>query len=451
MRPEFWLVAASVLVCAGSLLRSPVVELAPDSREYLDFAWSSLHGVLTSPRTVGYPLFLQFCRVFGNPEQVAPVLQTWALMTAVWVFFGGLRAAGFRASVAACCAGVLLLGRAGHELSVALLSDSLAISLSLAAAGCFLATTGKSSPLWAWIGLTVCTLAAYHTRPAQLFLLPLWPVLGWFLDCCLLRRDMARGLRWQRVGWYCVAAGAPFLAFCTLRGAVVGHWGLVSFGGYNIVGVAGQVLEADDIPQLADDLQPLAHDILDRRNALGDEFPRPAVVNIQIYEERFNPVVWRCAVPAARAKYGDDPLQINRALTRLSREILSQRPFDYFHWLCCNSLHALKQIILLTATDYGTLFAGLTGLLALGWQLLTQRISTAGAAGQQQFLERQLLFWTAIAFAGSGSLLVILVEPAIARYITAAMVLLPATAMGWVAHALLDTAAVDRSPRETST
>lgn len=449
-RPEFWLVAASVLVCAGTLLRSPVAEIAPDSREYLEFEWSSLQGVLSSPRTVGYPLFLQFCRLLGRPERVAPLLQVGALIAAVWVFFAGLCKAGFRTSVAACCAGALLLGRAGHEWGSALLADSLAISLSLAAVGSFLATTSRAPGLWAWVGLTVCTMGAYHTRPAQLFLLPLWPALGWLLDRYLLRREVAFAARWRRVGWYCVVAGVPFLAFCTLRAAAVGHWGLVSFGGYNIVGVAGQFLEEDMVPRLSSDLQPLARDILDRRAALAAEYPRPDVVNIQTYEERFNPVVWRCAVPAARARYKADPAQVNRALSRLSREILTLRPFQYAHWLRCNALHALKQTILLTATDYGTLFAGLIGFAALAWQLIAQRLPATGTADSQRFLERHLLFWTATAFAAASSLLVVLVEPAIARYITAAMGLLPAVVMSWAFHLLIDTAAADRSSRDTS-
>ena len=63
----------------------------------------------------------------------------------------------------------------------------------------------------------------------------------------------------------CSIAIVPFLLFCFLRWVVVGHFGLVSFGGMNIIGIAGQFLTEDMIPKLPETVQPLAVRVLATR------------------------------------------------------------------------------------------------------------------------------------------------------------------------------------------
>ena len=268
------------------------------------------------------------------------------------------------------------------------------------------------------------TFLAYLVRPAYLFLIPLWPVL-WVVPVRLLIRDtMDRRTWWVRGARHVAAGVIPFLGFCALRWAIVGHFGIVSFGGYNLIGVVGQFLDEPTIAELPTDLQPLAADMLHRREALPTaEPPRDYLA----MERMFNPTVWQAAVPAAKEAAGGVPVQVNSLLSRLSRALLASHRREYLRWFAWNGKHAIKQTALLLMTDRGVqllVLAFLSLHAASLWR--GPAVAAAGDDACRGHLERHLLFWTAAGFTAAKTLLVILVEPAIGRYMIAATVLLPA-------------------------
>ncbi len=74
-----------------------------------------------------------------------------------------------------------------------------------------------------------------------------------------------------------------------------------------------------------------------------------------------------------------------------------------------------------------------------GWSLIRsggafpEPPRTDDSRSRQRCIERHLVFWTAIGFAAAKIELVILVEPAIDRYMEGAAVLLPCIVAVWVA------------------
>jgi hypothetical protein len=432
-RSGFWL-AALILLEAGLLawLGRFTPQLMADSASYLEYDASSLRQALTDVRTFGYPLFL---RAVGRTEFV-PFAQYIAAAAAVWIFYLGLISVGYRRWTALWCAGTLLVGRAVIDLGSFLVSDSLAISLTIAGAGCFLRIVSRPAGGLAWIAFVVLTFLAWQVRPASLFLIPLWPILGFVLDRHLVGRGNGLRRQTRRAAAIALAAAVPFLAFCTFRWFVVGHWGLVSFGGYNVVGIAGQIVDEDVVSELPPDLQPLGARIIRERERLD---AAQADADFLAMEARFNDTVWQAAVPAAEDLTDGDPVAVNQLLSRFSLAVIERRPRRYLGWLLGNANHARQQLITLTVFDKGTFCLGVAYLFLQTVSLVGRRSETIGGTHAPDLatrrLERLLLFWMAIFHSALCCLLVILVEPANDRYMTAGMVFFPPVIAVWVAHA----------------
>jgi hypothetical protein len=156
-------------------------------------------------------------------------------------------------------------------------------------------------------------------------------------------------------------------------------------------------------------------------------------------EQAFSPNVWKLYVPAAQRTIGPDPVAINGALSQLSTSLLRLHPREYARWLAWNGKHAVRQHFTLLRRDHGVqlLLLALLMLHLVAW-LRPRRAGASGSASttdpRQRRLEAHLLFWVALAFAAAKTLLVILVEPAIDRYMMSAGVLLPSALTPFVVH-----------------
>jgi hypothetical protein len=423
-RPAFWLVLLIAFSFANAFAAHRFQSVRErDSVTYEDFDWSSLPSVLSSNRTPGYPLFLWAVKRVSSQSYAVPVAHWLMLIAASLVFYRGLTLAGYCQHSALFAAGAVMLSRGVLKFGEIITADSLAISLSIASAGCFFGTLSSRPRPGAWIGLTLFTFLTYLTRPAYLFLIPLWPLLGLVFDRLIVRRNNTFGASLRRAALYALATCVPFVAYCTPRLAVVGHFGLVSFGGYNFIGVVGQFLEDDDIDRLSPPSQELAAEMLELRSQLPDWEPASDMLAM---ERMFNPTVWGTAVPAAEQLHGEDPVAMNAALSQLGKELFWLHRDQYVRWLIWNAWHAVGQIGQLTALDRATLVLLLLLLVRHAVALWRGPKGEVVPKQQQQFLEAHLLCWTAIAFACAGAFLVILVEPANDRYMTGAMTLLPA-------------------------
>lgn len=428
--PTFWLSWQPLLLAVWLWLSGRLEpQFETDSPTYLDVALSPLAAALTNLRTLGYPLFLRTVEAVFGDLSATSWCQLAAHVISIWLLYVGLRRVGLRALHATAAASGVLWGKGAFEFIPAVLPDSLALSLAVAAVGMLLWVLGVPRNAGAWIGFAVTTAAACHVRPAYLFLLPLLPLLGVTLLRFPLAVGAANGRRVLGVGAGLAAAMAiPFLAWCGLRWITVGHFGLVSFGGYNLVGITGQFVDESLARELPDEWQPFAQRILERRQQEPGWEP-PA--DYYAMERMFNRTVWTICVPAARDAASDDPVRVNQLLSGFSGVVLSLRPASYLTWLRWALREGSAAILWLSLVNKASLACLLLLLACEIVDLVRGPSATPGLAMDLKAAEaarraRQVLFVTALGFALAVLLLVVLVEVPNHRYMTPASVFVPA-------------------------
>ena len=459
-QPAFWLIAipAILLVRLWILGRlEPIFK--PDSSGYLaGYDWSSLSAILTSMRTFGYPLFLKFVTSFNLGKQSIPVAQAAVFVVATWTFYWGLRQAGHRKWTATWCACSLFLSPALLKWSIYVTSDGLAMAWAVANTGCFLALCSSQSKnrSLAWSGFITTTFVTYQIRPAYLFLIVLWPILYWLLFSLHAKNSRTQWSRIQSSLGVAAATTVPFVTWCTVRLFLVGHWGLVSFGGINIIGICGQYVDKNVAMELPNDLQPLAKAIIKRREAVR---ANPKVFGYDEYVEgtshfaavnNYNPTAHQICIPMAADLYTSStinalnqewspasdysPLVVNAKLTELSIEVMKLRPALYGRWIVGNIRMAAERLTMLAASSKSSIVLICIFIVAHYTSLRRRQSGTSRQSESVQpisstnSVERHIALWTAVGFAVAKVSLVILVEPAIDRYMSAAGMLLPAVA-----------------------
>ena len=435
--PLTWILAQAtviliVLMLAGALSPS----ITTDSSAYLDIP-DTFPAMLSHVRTLGYPLFLQSIGWLSPELSVLPLLQALAFVAATVFFYSGLHRYGFSKALAAVIASTLLYSNIFLFYSSEIRPESLSLSLAIiTVAFLFHLASKPGKRRWVlWIGFAVTLIATYQVRPAYLFLVLLTPLLGVGL---LLIRTRPQKHALARFGMGLAAISiVPFLAFSGLRLAVVGHFGVVSFGGTTLIGIASQLLTEDMVKDLPADSQPLAVAILERRNAM-ETIPLPsylASVNrndfVWVYlapgtrydhvwmSKRYNIYIWELSLPVARELYGDDPVRIDTELMKLSLGVIRSAPQRYARWFFGATIRGLAWM-----TWRDLRFVGL--LVVLGCvhmaRVLRNREAMPGAAHS---LELNSMLLVGCGFALAKLLFVALVAPTVGRYMAASGIFLP--------------------------
>ena len=424
-RPE----RALILVLLGLWLwaaLSPGFHLrqVKDSLSYLKAAeLSGWVPVLSSVRTLGYPLLLRGLQHLSPNLAVLPLLQLALLLAAILVYRHALARCGLAPWLTVAAALPLALGPMGWRFPQLLLAESVAVSCALLAMSCLLALVAGARDAGWWLGLAGATFWCYQTRPAFLFLVAWVPVAGLALRWQLEGRGSG-WLRRRSFGLGLAAASVlPFLLFCTLRWAVVGHFGLVSFGGFNTIGIAAPLLEPSLVAELPPARRPLAAAIIDRQRAEGVE-PLAQLAGhswwqrLRHWQDTYNPNIWRVAVPAGEQLLGSaegerNEVALNRDLAALAAAVLARRPGAYLQWIAFNLAWGVAY------TTLRLLWLPLLALaLAAGWSW-SRRPAGGWRPALRELPWRQLLLPLHLAgsFFLAGLLLVVLVEPAEERYL----------------------------------
>ena len=409
-----------------------------DTASYVDFRMDSLEAAFSQIRTPGYPLFLQAVRTFSPDLSAVPLCQygVWCMATAC--FWWGLRklsSNAWRSSLLSC---VLLYCNILHDHVNTVATDTIAAAAGIAVCGCligWLAMGERSFSLLLSMGLLVLT--ACLIRPACLFLVPMLPITASLLAG--IRDGRFAGIKAWRTGVRLLpVVSLPVLSYCLLRWLVVGHFGLVSFGGYSFVGLAGQWVDATVIPQLSEELQPLAQLALTRKQQYESEHPLAIESGPGQYmrlEQRFDSTIYQAFAPAASELFGNNVLKANEALGKLAGEVIQLRLRNYAIWVA----KASRQAVRITALDLmSNPVAILLLLIAFVLQLVTFRGQRGGAgpeclpirsdeiADRRESIKVSETVWI---LAGSyllfSTLLVVVVCPPYGRYMDANAVLLP--------------------------
>lgn len=331
-RPRAWLGAQMALVLVlGALVGWWTVIMAADSASYLQAAAMGWPEVLTAERSVGYPLILRVVQLVSPDLALAPLAHALLVFAAVFTLHEGLRRYGAPEWTAFAGASAFLYGTLQHKNLVShVLTDAPAMATAGMTAGFLLMVVASPRSVWGWAGLVLATAATWEIRPAHMQIVGVVPVAG-------------AGLLWLRTrsfaGWRVVlglaaASVLPLLAWCALRLAVVGHFGVVSYGGYALCGMGVELMDREmlEARPLPADLQPLADQIMARKDEedLPPAFSGRFGVDMYRYDENYSTNIFVIAVPAAEAVYGGDNVAVDSALTRISREAMAR---DRAHWL----------------------------------------------------------------------------------------------------------------------
>jgi hypothetical protein len=403
-------------------LGEPKAEL--DTPGYLSLSRSDLFSAaaLANYRTLGYPVFLWAAERITPGLACVPLLHHLVFYSAILLFYLGLRRIGATALTAALAAGILLPSEIVFDFRQ-LLPDGVATSLAVMTVAAWMMTLGRRAGWGVWLWLTAVLFLTYQVRPAYLFLIPLLPLLG--LICYPVVRFGDYRRLWTRYlpALLLVVLG-PLVAFCGLRLAIVGQFRLVSFNGLTVIGWAGSLLTEDMIPHLPADTQPLARDILFRRDVVQKVGPaRPGPPPNATYDE----IVWRVACPVAQARYQGDWVAMDDALVRLSLGVLRQAPLRYARWVRTNFAEGYRIGFRQDAIGYavGLLFGAWLTALILRAQV---RRGLGGPLFEWEANEARA-FVCLVVVAGTFLLaktaLVVLVEMPLVRYILPAALFLP--------------------------
>ncbi|MBF0339799.1 MAG: hypothetical protein HQL95_02395 [Magnetococcales bacterium] len=417
--------------------RSYETLLLPDSHGYLMYTMqmTDFHGLLSSIRTIGYPLFLNLIhKVFNDFSVIATVQLVIHELSITALFFGLLRF-GFHAWGALFAVLPLFFFNSFFS---CMLTDSLVMSTGLFTLAQIFYMHGKveKPTVPEWIVLSILLALSYHMHPRNLSYLIIAPLAGLLLYYS--KNVILHGrMRWNQfrsvVISYALVVTVPFFCYCLFRFVVVGHFGLVSFGGINIIGVTVPMMQQATLSRLSQDVQPLAKKILDETGRLNlQKFDPPTrdhfILGYRFYKplemtRHYNTHIHVVSVPAVVELQGVDNVRNNKLLLKLATETILLYPVEYVRWVLSG---------LINAVNYNKVYIENVNLVLLFVFLIFFRwvagIASCEKKGKSYLmLDHQFSVLSAVAIMVFFlmSLLVVLVEPPLVRYMEVATVLVP--------------------------
>lgn len=398
-----------------------------DTASYESFPSLLSVAALEQTRTFVYPLFLNAASAVLGDHAMAwvPALQLGVWLVAIGCWGVALHACRFPpAGVIAASLPIYGLPFAWRYVPI-LTPDLLGCSFALLVASFWLIVVFYPTNRWALALTGLCLFASYQTKPVYLFLVPWVPIAAWIARGWLFSWDKTSRLAFFRT---VLVSVVPFLAWCSLRWTLVGHFGLVSFGGYNIVGISGQLLQPEHVSHLSEPSRELAERILSER-ARRDDWDSTG--GFDRVSQQFNPMVWEIAVPIASELEGGEAKKINARLSRFSREVLMAAPKAYSIWLLRAIKHAAIEVARSVAGNPLVWIAAI--LFACHWCSDWLRMKTLATLSEETYRpeaigsctaatvfermrEAQAIVWLAVGWGVGKLMLVILVEPPNERY-----------------------------------
>ena len=414
-------------------------QVVNDTAGYVEFPWHNWNDALGYYRTPGFPALLKAVGWIAPDWRAVPPAHYVLYCAAVLVYFaGGCRLTG-RAAVMCAAARGLLYSRILHGYLGTIATDVPAAAAGIAVCGLVLwKLSGGGFRVTLFLALAVT--AGWLLRPAYLFLVPLPAALAWTLHN--VRSDAADSRRWASAGSMFLFCVAPLLAYAALRWSVVGEFGVVSFGGYNLVGISGQFLTPDDMPRLQEELQPVAESALARRGdgaAPVTDFDAEPRLHYLRMEQRYDPTIWYEFEPAARQQAGEDYEQINRLLRNIGTASLRLHPRDYVIWLAKATRQAAKKVLWDFADNPVSLALLLIAVVLVWRPRFVGSISASSPVHNPDAGSIRVLLVVATLYLVLSLCVVIPVCPPLGRMTDAAAVLLTAPLAAWIAANLNST------------
>jgi len=415
------LLLAAVLIAAGLTLTGQMRPwITHDTPGWLEAC--SPPGCWSGPRTPLYGWLAYIATAGGRWIGVLPWLQFAAMAAAAGWLMRGMEKVGASKRAAIAIGLALLVSNVVVLWGRAILPELFADAAMVAAFGCTLMLAADRSQAAIRLSIVVLLLAAgalsgvaYLLKPGLLFTPLFLPVL--LLVLAPRRRLDAAALL--------IACMLPFLLVSSWRLSTLGNFNIVSFGGFQMSGMAGLMLTPDIAARLPDDLREAADDIIARRDAgigahtilpipLNSEGTRSFVSAAAGYFDvlaRANDEVLYGPVMAGRLP-GETWIAFNSRMQRLALRTIVAAPLSYAAWV----IGALSRLVgHMLVLNLGFVL-GCLAWLGVCWR---------PRPGRRPFDERVLGLLIACWTVGAGLPIVLLTFPA-GRYIDSADLMLAA-------------------------
>lgn len=462
--PMVWLLAqgACLLVACATLDYFEVCPIDIDTyaltlRDFEDhFLAGKPTGILADQRTLGYPFFALAVKKISPSLTALPFCQMVVRVLSVWVFYAGLRRVQFGGWLSLCMATTLYYANNVFSTDFCprvtqLMTDSVGESLLIMTIGLLLFVLARPALLWPWAALTAALFLTYQVRPAFQFLVVLCPVLGFVLLGLVARGEWVRN-RWKVGAGLTAACLLPFLAWCSFRLVMVNHFGLVSFTGNAMAGIAGLILTSDDtlVQELPQEHQEFARALLKRRDdILAKRIPATfgpwqaafdedgiLVPNITDDNGLYIFAQYDLFQLVADTEFHDDRIAADNKQGQVAAAILRARPSYYAQWVI-EALWLTPIRILTAHVVFFYLFWGLVAL-ALVWHLVyvyrwiqggPEAVAHGPRGGNGYLWELHVMLVLAIPVAAAQAVLVGALIAYLPRYYDTAAVFFPPTAV----------------------
>jgi hypothetical protein len=423
-RELMWLSAIAVLIMAGLALAGRFVPwISPDTPSYFDLG--GLPEALGRSRN---PLYAWLVGWWPAGFAALPTVQIALYMISVVLLHRALRIYGVSVMAASAVSAGLLISNVLLLWSNAVHPEFPAVALALLSLAQLLLLAAGRPFLPNALGLGLTLGLAYILRPTFLPGMLLYPVLY-----LALRRVRGNRTRAAAVLGVLLACAIPFLAMSSIRFAAVRDFNIVSFGGFQMAGMAGLMLSPELIERMPSDVQPLAKQILERRtraeergeviatplNSTGQRsFVSAALGYYDLYARTYDTLLYG---EIAKLQGNEDWVSWNKKLMRFSIATVLAAPDRYVAWLVGGTSRAVGRLFVTNLP----FMLGLIGLIAV-YCLSLWRGAVRPAPSSIQGLDiHVILLLTLVYTVAAGALMVIVTFPA-ARYLDSAGLLLPA-------------------------
>lgn len=334
--------------------------IAVDTPQYLragQLPWPGLLGVMRLPI---YGWIVQVLSVGGSNYALLPSVQIGAFFAAVFALYRA-------------CLALRLSRAAALSLTVPIVFSNLVLFytnyLIPEIFGAALVIFALSRLPYLIIGRRVALNVALYAlalifgcllRPIYLLQIFAFPIL-------LLALSRLVCGKWNgRLAAVILAAGLlPFLVLSTVRAVIVSDFNIVSFGGYAMSGISGQMIDRAAVSKLPADLQPMATRFINEREALvarGElvppmpdapgrgKFLSRAVNFYDVLVVNYNVLLWRVTLPMQGR--GESWVDFNRRMLRFSTHVILALPKRYAGWVLGGMVRFVGVAIVLNVALY---------------------------------------------------------------------------------------------------
>jgi hypothetical protein len=412
-------VSLIVLALAGGF----APDIVPDTAGYLDVG--SFPDALAKPRLPFYGPLIAALDDGSGTFAIVPALQTAFFILATWVFVIELRRFGLSGlavlSVTAALLfsnSVLLVGRTIHP-------ELPAIACALLAIAGTVRLAGPNARGWAILLVLAGAGCSYLLRPSLLPLIFVLPIVY----------AAMRALRGERpftawTGSILLAAALPFLVVAGIRAIAVGDFNIVSFGGYQMSGMATLMLSEPVVARLPADQRALGASLLTARKAAEDSgrvigvplnssnersFVSAALAYFDVFARTYDRMM---PLVGEQRRPGESWVAFNRRLMNFSLAVVFAAPGRYAAWVVGASQRLLGHGVI---ANLPLMLAAIVFIVGGAIRLFVYR--TAQLAALKPMDVPVMLLLAGAWLLAAGALTVLVTFPA-TRYIDTANLLL---------------------------